>query len=235
MDSSRQTSCRTAALNEHYTMELWRVRTGSKWRLGRSSQLRVQGLGVEPAVAVASPAGAVLARALVVAGTEARPAGGVLGGGKDAHVRAELGEEDLGGALVHAADGVEPRELLSEGRQRGVDLGADGLDSLVQVVEVGEELAHEEGVMGAEVATEVSLITRVLEHLVQAVGVTGPFLNAEFPIAGEVAKLVDRRGRDEGARILPSVGEAPGALRDRPGRPCRPADAVLSYGRFGPI
>jgi hypothetical protein len=32
---------------------------------------------------------------------------------------------------------------------------------------------------------------------VQAVGVTGPFLNEEFPIAGEVAKLADRRGRDE--------------------------------------
>ena len=35
--------------------------------------------GAEPAVAVASPDGAVLARALVVAGTEASPAGDVLG------------------------------------------------------------------------------------------------------------------------------------------------------------
>ena len=34
--------------------------------------------GPEPAVTVASPARAVLARALVVAGTEARPAGGVV-------------------------------------------------------------------------------------------------------------------------------------------------------------
>src|SRR5262245_64255394 len=60
--------------------------------------------GAEPAIAMASPAGAMLARALVVAGAEAGPAGGVLGSGEDAHARPEFGDEDLGGALVHAAD-----------------------------------------------------------------------------------------------------------------------------------
>jgi hypothetical protein len=103
---------------------------------------------------LASPAGAMLARALVVAGAVAGPAGRVLGGGEDAHVRAELGDQDLGGALVHAADGVEARELLGEGRHGAIDLGAHGLDGLVQVVEVGEELADEEGVVGAEVAEQ---------------------------------------------------------------------------------
>ncbi|HEX2319395.1 MAG TPA: hypothetical protein VHJ18_10480 [Streptosporangiaceae bacterium] len=58
--------------------------------------------GAEPAVAMASPAGAMLAGALVVAGAEAGPAGGVLGRGEDVHVRAELGDEDLGGPLVDA-------------------------------------------------------------------------------------------------------------------------------------
>src|SRR5215472_6272499 len=42
--------------------------------------------GAERAVAMAGPAGTVLACALVVAGTEAGPAGGMLGGGEDAHV-----------------------------------------------------------------------------------------------------------------------------------------------------
>jgi hypothetical protein len=74
--------------------------------------------------------------------------------GKDRHIDAELGDEHLGGALVHAADGVEPGECLGEGRHDAIDLGADGLDGLVQVVEVGEELADEEGVVGAEVADQ---------------------------------------------------------------------------------
>jgi hypothetical protein len=39
----------------------------------------------------------------------------MLGGGEDRHIDAELGDEHLGGALVHAADRVETRELLGEG------------------------------------------------------------------------------------------------------------------------
>src|SRR5262245_57677225 len=93
--------------------------------------------GAEPAVAMASPAGAMLARALMVAGAEAGPAGGVLGGGEDAHVRPEFGDEDLGGALVHAADRVQTPEQLGEGRHGAIDLGAHGLDGLVQVVDMG--------------------------------------------------------------------------------------------------
>ena len=70
------------------------------------------------------------------------------GGGEDAHLRAELSEEDRSSARVHAADRVEPGEHLSAGRHDAIDLGTDGLDRRVQVVEVGEEPADEEGVVG---------------------------------------------------------------------------------------
>jgi hypothetical protein len=35
-------------------------------------------------------------------------------GGELAHVRADLGHDDLGGALVDSGDGIQQRHLLSE-------------------------------------------------------------------------------------------------------------------------
>ena len=60
------------------------------------------------------------------------------------------------------------------------------------------------------------LDARVFEDLVQAVGVTGPFLNEEFPIAGEVAKLADRRGRDEAGPNEAALEELGDPGRDYP-------------------
>jgi hypothetical protein len=197
-------------------------------------------------------------------GAEACPAGGVLGGGEDAHVRAELGDQDLGGALVHAADGVEARERLGEGRHGAIDLSAHGHDGLVQVVKVGEELADEKGVVGAEVAeqglsqggqlrtqlatgeiredcgigdaghqslehgpsggTEQARRDRgeldagVFEHLVEAVGVARALLDEEFPVAGEITELADRRGRDEAGpneAALEELGDPGGVVEVR--------------------
>jgi len=74
------------------------------------------------------------------------PLAACLALGKAVMSNAELGDHDLGGAVVHAGDGIEPG---GKGRHGGVD-GAEGLDSFVQVVEVGEELADEEGVVGVE-------------------------------------------------------------------------------------
>lgn len=121
--------------------------------------------------------------------------------------------------------GVELSEVVGERGHDDVDLAADRVDRLVQVVEVGQELAHQEGVLGTEAASERlaqgrqllaqltpcelgqdrrigrarqegvehraaggaeqargdrgELDARILQDLVQAVGVAGAFLNED--------------------------------------------------------
>jgi len=57
-------------------------------------------------------------------------------------------------ALVHSADRVHACPYLGEGGHGAIDLGAGGLDGLVQAVEVGEKLVDEEGVVSADVAAQ---------------------------------------------------------------------------------
>jgi len=78
----------------------------------------------------------------------------MLGSGKDGHVHPKLGDEHFGGTLIHAGDGVEAGEFVGEGGHGDVDLAADGGDGLIKVIEVGQELTDEEGVVGAEAAGE---------------------------------------------------------------------------------
>jgi len=78
------------------------VRAGAEGRLDEGA--------AQPAVPFARPAGDVFAGTLVVARAEAGPAGQMPGGGEHAHIDAHISDEDLGGPLVDAADGVEPGE-----------------------------------------------------------------------------------------------------------------------------
>src|SRR5215212_3263431 len=59
----------------------------------------------EPLAAVAGASGAAFAGGLVVAGAAPGPGGKVPRGGKDAHVGADLGDHDFGGASGDAGDG----------------------------------------------------------------------------------------------------------------------------------
>jgi hypothetical protein len=106
----------------------------------------------EPAMAMAGAPGAVRAGALVLAGAEPGPVDGMRGGGEHGHVGAELSHQHLGRARVHAVDRVEAGQFVVERRHGRVDLGADGVHGLVQIVAMGQELADEEGVGRAEPA-----------------------------------------------------------------------------------
>src|SRR5215467_5036075 len=122
-----------------------RVRAGAEGGLDQRA--------AQPAVAFARPARSVLAGTLVVAGAQACPTGEMPRRGEHAHVDAELGDEDLRGALVHAWDRIEAGQVVREGDDHGVDLGAHRLDRLVEVVEVGKDLRDQKGVMPPEAPT----------------------------------------------------------------------------------
>ena len=68
-------------------------------------------------------------------------------GGELAHVRADLGHDDLRGPLVDPGDGVQQRHLLSERADHLLDPCREGGDGLVQVVDVGQDLGDQQPVM----------------------------------------------------------------------------------------
>ena len=117
---------------------------------------------VEPFGAVAGFAGAAFAGGAVVAGALAGPAGQMVGGGEAAHVGADLGDYDLGRALLHPGDRAEQ---LNRGGERGelrLDLVGEQLDLLVEEVEVGEDRRHDQRVLAVESADQRLLERRDL-------------------------------------------------------------------------
>src|SRR5215472_7545108 len=108
----------------------------------------------QPAVAFAGAARSVLAGTPVIAGAQAGPAGEMPRRREHTHVDAELGDEDLRGALVHAGDDVEASQLVCKGGDHRVDLGAHRLDRLVEVVEVGQDLRDQKGVVPTEASDQ---------------------------------------------------------------------------------
>src|SRR3954449_13385966 len=87
---------------------------------------------------------------LFVARADPGPGGEVGGGGKVAHLHADLGDDHLGGAGVDAVDGVEQLDLAAVGGQLLVDadvqVGEHGADR----VDVGQDHPGEEGVVLGE-------------------------------------------------------------------------------------
>jgi hypothetical protein len=77
---------------------------GPAGRLGDLAQAATQPLG-----ALAGPPRPMLAGRLVVARAHPCPGGQVRRGGELAHVRADLGQDHLGGAPVDPGDGVQQR------------------------------------------------------------------------------------------------------------------------------
>jgi hypothetical protein len=70
------------------------------------------------------------------------------------HVDADLGHEDFGCALVDPGNGIEALHRVREGRQDRRDTPTQRGHRLFEMVEMGQDLCREEGVMGAEVAGE---------------------------------------------------------------------------------
>jgi hypothetical protein len=74
-------------------------------------------------------------------------------GGELAHVRADLGHDDLRCPSIDPWDGVQQRHLLGEGSDHLLDPRRQHRDGLVQVVDVGQDLGDQQPVMiGAEPA-----------------------------------------------------------------------------------
>ena len=71
-------------------------------------------------------------------------------GGEDAHVGADLSDDHLGVAAADTGDRLEQRQRRRERGDLLLDPVRAGTDRLVQVVEVGEDLGDEEGVVAAE-------------------------------------------------------------------------------------
>src|SRR5207245_7269289 len=92
--------------------------------------------------------------ARVVAGTHARPAREMAGRWKHRHVRADLGEDRLSRSALDPGDRHPALNLWGERAELLLDVGANGGDRLLEVVEVREDLAEQERMVGAEAARE---------------------------------------------------------------------------------
>jgi hypothetical protein len=71
-------------------------------------------------------------------------------GWKLAHVRPDLRDQGFSRSAIDARDGVEEFDLLRERGDHLLDLGAKLADGLIEAVNVGQYLAHHEGMMGGE-------------------------------------------------------------------------------------
>src|SRR5438445_7890835 len=136
--------------------------------------------GTEPRVPPPGLSGAMLPGTLVVAGTERSPAGEVPGAREDAHVDADLSDHHLRGPLFHTGDRTDPLQVLGKGGEKQANLLADGLDGLLDVVDMRQDLAEEKGVMRAKAPTErlpeggELLAERAAREVGQCVGIRGP-------------------------------------------------------------
>jgi hypothetical protein len=71
-------------------------------------------------------------------------------GGEAAHVDADLGDDDLGGAPTHPGNGDQPPQLLTERADHPVHLEVEALDGGRELVDVVQVHPQHQRVMGAE-------------------------------------------------------------------------------------
>jgi hypothetical protein len=90
----------------------------------------------------------------VLAGTDPSPRREPSGTAEAPHVGTDLGEDNLGVALVDARDRVEQRELSFERGDEPIDLDREPLDGFVEVVELGEDLSDQQRMMRVETSRE---------------------------------------------------------------------------------
>jgi len=75
-------------------------------------------------------------------------------GREAAHVRADLGQQHLGRALIDTGDRVEQLDLTGERARELLDAFGECRDRLVQEVDLGEHLPDEQRVVAGEAAFE---------------------------------------------------------------------------------
>jgi len=78
----------------------------------------------------------------------------VLGGWEHAHVDADLGDQDLGGALLDARDRHQQVTVRRERAELLLDLGREPVDRLVEEVDVREDLPDDQRVLVGEAADQ---------------------------------------------------------------------------------
>ena len=172
-------------------------------------------------------------------------------GREAAHVRADLGEQHLGGAPVDAGDRVQQLELTGERAGQLLDPLRQGRDRLVEEVDLGEHLPDQQRVVAGEAALERFaqrgdlLAQRALGQLGEHLGVVGAGdQRVEHPPGGHAEHLGGDRGEldpgvlqglldplhlagallDLGLAVADQVAQ----LAQRPGRhEARPDQAVL--------
>ena len=71
-------------------------------------------------------------------------------GRKLTHVRPDLCDQGFSRSAVDTRDGVEEFDLLRERGDHPLDLDAKIADGLIEVVDVGQYLAHHKGMMRGE-------------------------------------------------------------------------------------
>src|ERR1044072_8696683 len=99
--------------------------------------------GVEPARSLAGASGALFAGGAVVAGALSGPRCEVPGGGEDAHVCADLGDDDFGGAPLNARDRAQQFNGCVERGDAFLDRVREAVDLLVEEVQVREDRADQ--------------------------------------------------------------------------------------------
>jgi hypothetical protein len=90
----------------------------------------------------------------VVAGALTGPGGQVAGRRKHRDVRADLGDDDLGAAALHAGDAAQQSDRRLERGDALLDRVREPLDRLVQEVQVGEDRADQQRVQVAKAPLE---------------------------------------------------------------------------------
>jgi hypothetical protein len=125
-----------------------------------------------------------------------------------AHVDADLRDDDLGGALVNPGDRVEQVDLVRERGDHLIDAGREVLDGLVDVVDVGQDVAdHEAVVLGDEVALE-----RLFELCQLGPQATSCEIRQRLGIVVAGDELVEHRARGDPEGLGRHAGELASVL-----------------------
>jgi hypothetical protein len=89
----------------------------------------------------------VLAGTIVIPGAQAGPGGEMAVAREPIHVDTDLGYEDFRCTLIDTGNGIEALHRVREGRQDRRDTLAQRGHRLFEMVEMGQDLSREKGVM----------------------------------------------------------------------------------------
>ena len=108
----------------------------------------------QPAIAFARASGAPLAGTFVLAGTQARPTADVTIGREDDHVESEFGHEVFSAVAADARNRVQSLDHWRETGEESSDLLGERVQGFIEVIQVGEDVTGQEGMMRTEAARE---------------------------------------------------------------------------------